>query len=113
MYSGNILFFPKRAITGTTPVPCQSTTITTVAAAPTGYTDVTAGGGGVTAVMFSIEGGPVRFRADGTAPTSSVGTLIYSGTTYTWSNALYSNAQFIRDASATANATMFAHPVNV
>jgi hypothetical protein len=112
MFSGNILFFPRRAQTGGTPVAAQSTTVSTVSITPSGYTAASAGGGGVNYVMLDVQTSNVRVRFDGTAPTSTVGTLLYAGEKYTWSLDLYNNAKFIRDTSASSDATLFAHPLN-
>lgn len=112
MYSGTSLFFPRRAITGTTPVAAQSLTVSTAVVSPTGYTNVVAGGGGVSFVMFDVQTSNVRVRFDGTNPTSTVGTLLYVGTNYTWNVDLWNNAKFIRDTGASADATLFCHPLN-
>jgi hypothetical protein len=112
MYSGNILFFPRRAQTGGTPIAAQSTTVSTASVSPAGFTNAVAGGGGVNFVMLDVQTSNVRVRFDGTAPTSTVGTLLYVGEKYTWSIDLYNNAKFIRDTSASSDATLFAHPLN-
>jgi hypothetical protein len=116
MFSGNSLFFPRRAVAMvagvSTPVSAQSTTVSTVSITPTGFTAATAGGGGVNFVTLDIQTSNVRVRFDGTAPTATVGTLLYVGTNYTWNVDLYNNAKFIRDTSASADATIFAHPLN-
>lgn len=112
MFSGNSLFFPRRAITGSTPVPAQSTTVSTVSITPTGFTNAVAGGGGVNFVTFDVQVSNVRVRFDGTAPTGDVGTILYVGTNYTWSVELWNNAKFIRITAATSDAILFAHPLN-
>lgn len=112
MFSGTSLFFPRRAITGTTPVAAQSLTVPITSVSPVGYTSATAGGGGVSFVTFDVQVSDVRVRLDGTAPTSTVGTILKVGTNYTWAVDLFNNAKFIRDTTATADAILFAHPLN-
>lgn len=112
MYSGNSLFFPRRAIVGTTPVAAQSLTVSTAAISPTGFTNAVAGGGGVNFVTFDVQVSNVRVRFDGTDPTATVGTILYVGTNYTWNVDLFNNAKFIRDTSASSDAIIFAHPLN-
>ena len=112
MFSQLNVIYPKRAITGTTPVASQSTTVSTAAIAPTGYTSATAGGGGVTMVTFDVQTNHVRVRWDGTDPTGDVGHILYAGTNYTWPVALYNAAKFIRITAASADATIFASPLN-
>lgn len=112
MFSGNSLFFPRRSIASGTPVPAQSLTVSTVSVSPTGFTNSVNGGGGVDFVTFDVQTSNVRVRLDGTAPTSTVGTLLYAGTNYTWNVDLFNNAKFIRDTAAAADATIFAHPLN-
>ena len=62
-------------------------------------------------VAFDVQDQDVRVRWDGTAPTSTVGTILYAGTNYTWSVSQYNSAKFIRKSTATADATLFAHPM--
>ena len=112
MFSQLNIVYPKRAITGTTPVASQSTTVSTVALSATGFTDATAGGGGVTMVTFDVQDNHVRCRWDGTSPTSTVGHILYAGTNYTWPVSLYNAAKFIRISTASADATIFASPLN-
>lgn len=112
MFTGNSLFFPRRAITGTTPVAAQSLTVSTAAVAPTGFTNSVAGGGGVNFVTFDVQTSNVRVRFDGTNPTGDVGTILYAGTNYSWHVDLWNNAKFIRITAATADATLFCHPLN-
>lgn len=110
MYSGTSLFFPRRAIASGTPVAAQSITVSTVSISPTAYTNSVNGGGGVDIVTLDIQVSNVRVRFDGTAPTSTVGTLLYAGTNYTWNVDTFNNAKFIRDTAAVADAIIFAHP---
>lgn len=112
MFSQIHVVYPKRAITGTTPVASQSKTVSTAAVAATGFTDATAGGGGVNMVTFDVQDNHVRVRWDGTDPTSTVGHILYAGTNYTWPVALYNAAKFIRISTASADATIFASPLN-
>lgn len=111
MFSGINVLYPKRSITGTTPVPAQSLTVSTVAVAATGYTAATSGTSPVQLVTFDVQTSNIRVRWDGTDPTSTVGTLLYAGTNYTWNVAQYDAAKFIRDTAATSDATIFAHPM--
>lgn len=111
MFSGVNLFYPKRSITGTTPVAAQSLTVSTVAIAATGYTAANSGTSPVQFVSFDIQDQDVRVRWDGTDPTSTVGTILAAGTNYTWAVSQYNAAKFIRKSTATGDAVIFAHPM--
>lgn len=111
MYSGVNLFYPKRAMSGGNPIAAQSTTVSTVSISATGYPDATTGSSPVQFVAFDIQDNNVRVRWDGTAPTSTVGTILYAGTNYTWNVTQYNSAKFIRISTASADATIFAHPM--
>jgi hypothetical protein len=50
-------------------------------------------------VLVTVEGGDGRVRFDGTAPTTSVGHPVYSGTSFTWPVAMLMVASFIRSGS--------------
>lgn len=112
MFSGNSLFFPRRAIASGNPVAAKSLTVPVTAVTTVAFTNAVAGGGGVNFVTFDVQVSNVRVRFDGTAPTATVGTLLYVGTNYTWNVDLYNNAQFIRDTSASSDAILFIHPLN-
>lgn len=85
-----------------TPVASQSITVSTVAVATTDYAST------VDVVTFDVQAYAVRARWDGTAPTSTVGHLLPVGGGYAWARAQWNAAQFIRDTSATGDATVFA-----
>lgn len=111
MFSGVNILYPKRSITGTTPVAAQSLTVSTAAVAATGYTAATSGTSPVQFVAFDVQDQDIRVRWDGTDPTSTVGTILYAGTNYTWNVAQYDAAKFIRKSTATGDAVIFAHPM--
>lgn len=113
MNSQLLALYPGRAITGTTPVASQSTTVSTAAVAATGYTNAIAGGGGVTLVTFDVQTSNLRARWDGTDPTSTVGHMLTAGNAYTWNVSQYNAAKFIRDTAAVADGVIFASPMNV
>ena len=111
MFSGQTLLYPRRSLLGGTPVAAQSLTVSTAAVSATGYTAASSGSSPVQLVTFDVQTSDVRVRWDGTAPTSTVGTILYAGTNYTWDVSQYNAAQFIRSSTATADATIFAHPM--
>src|SRR5260221_36193 len=111
MYSGPNLFYPKPSLLAGSPIAAQSLIVSTVAVAPTGYTAATSGSSPVQLVTFDVQTSDVRVRWDGTAPTGTVGTILYAGTNYTWNQAQYNNAQFIRRSTASVDAVIFAHPM--
>lgn len=108
-FAGNGLFYPMRAMVGGNPVPSQSTTVSTAAIAPTGYT-ATPAVDGVSLVSFDIQDQDVRCRFDGTDPSGTVGHILPASTAYTWNVQQYNSAKFIRISTATADATIFASP---
>jgi hypothetical protein len=64
-------------------------------------------------VVFDIVTSPVRVRWDGTAPTSTIGHKLLAGTSYQWTVGMWNAAQFIRDTTASSDATVFASPLSV
>ena len=61
--------------------------------------------------LIYIGGQPIRWRADGTAPTATAGMPVGAGAYIEWVEGkdfygLIKNVQFIRDTSATADATL-------
>lgn len=52
-----------------------------------------------THVLVQAQGGPLRFRVDGTDPTTSVGLLMEDGVTATWSKEMAVASRWIRDGS--------------
>jgi len=105
--------FPQRAVDNTgTPVASQSTAVSTAAVAATGYTATPGGTTHVQLVTFDVQGADVRVRWDGTDPTATVGHYLQAGSSYTWQASMYNAAKFIRDTSATQDATIFASPLN-
>lgn len=104
--------YPKPAFDETgTIIASQSTTVTGAAAAATAFsrgpTPVT---GGYDLVTFDVQGGAVRVRWGGTAPTATVGHFLPANSAYTWDAAMFANSLFILDTSA-ASATIFASPL--
>lgn len=63
-------------------------------------------------VVFDVVTSPVRCRWDGTAPTSTVGHKLLVGVTYQWEVEMFNAAKFIRDTSASVDATLFASPLS-
>lgn len=112
MFSQINVLYPKPAVSNTTKLASQSLTVSTVAVAPTGYTDASAGGAGCQLVTFDIQAVDVRCRWDGTDPTSTVGHLLKANNAYTWAVSQYNSAKFIRDTAAAADATIFASALN-
>lgn len=106
----NVLY-PMRAVTVAGPVASQATAVSTAAVTPTGYSADNVGGG-VAVVTFDVQTSNLRCRWDGTAPTSTVGHLLFAGTNYTWNVTQYNNAQFIRDTLASADGSIFASPMS-
>ena len=101
----NILhpLYPKLSInTSGNVVPHQSLTVSTVAIA-----FATAFNSNTNLVSFDVQGSDVRVRFDGTNPTSTVGHILPAGTAYTWDKDQAARAIFIRDTSASADATLF------
>lgn len=111
MFSGVNILYPKRSLLSGTPIAAQALTVSTAAVAATGYTSATAGTSPVQFVAFDVQDQDVRVRWDGTDPTSTIGTILYAGTNYTWAVSQYDAAKFIRKSTATADATIFAHPM--
>lgn len=113
MNTSQNLFFPKTSITGTTKVPDQPTAVSTAAVSATGYTNATAGGGGVSLVYLDVQIATVRCRWDGTDPTGSVGHVMAVGSQYTWPVSQWDAARFIRDTGATVDAVVYGSAMNV
>lgn len=112
----NNALYPKPAFVGgssSTAVASQSTTVSTVAIAATGYTnEVNANTtSGVDFVTFDVQTSAVRVRWDGTDPTSTVGHYLPVQGAYTWTVSQYNSAKFIRDTAASADAVIFASPL--
>jgi hypothetical protein len=90
--------FPKPAIYRGTAVADQRLTV-----------DATAGGVQLSAfnditnmVVLDVQDADVMCTFDGSAPTSTNGHRLYSGSTFTWSTATASAAKFIRQGSTSA-----------
>lgn len=110
MMIGSALY-PKRAMSAAgTPIASQSTTVTTAAITPTGYTADPAVDG-VKEVTFDVQNATVRARWDGTPASATVGHLLYAGTNYTWDTQQYNACSFFRDTLSTADAIIFASPL--
>lgn len=76
-----------------TPLGCQQITSLSSAA---GFSSVPAG---ATLASIAVENEPVRYRDDGTAPTSSVGTLLPPGGPWPYTGSL-SAIEFIQTAAS-------------
>ena len=90
--------FPKPAIYRNSPVADQRLTV-----------DGTAGGVQLSAfadttnmIVLDVQDADVMCTFDGSAPTSTNGHRLYSGSHYTWSTATASAAKFIRQGSTSA-----------
>ncbi|HEX9704458.1 MAG TPA: hypothetical protein VGA20_04375 [Gemmatimonadales bacterium] len=63
-------------------------------------------------VLIHVGDAPIRWRADGTAPTSTTGMYVAAGDYIDWTDSvtnyrgLIGNVQFIRDTSAGGDATL-------
>jgi hypothetical protein len=63
-------------------------------------------------VLIRVGGAPIRWRADGTAPTATTGMYVAAGGYIDWTDSvtnhrgLITNVQFIRDTSAGGDATL-------
>ena len=103
--------YPMRAFSNTTSavIASQSTTVSTAAVGPTGFTAMPAVDG-VGLVTFDVQDNTVRCRWDGVDPTSTVGHILYAGNAYTWDIAQYNAAKFIRISTASGDAVIFASP---
>lgn len=98
--------YPQRAMSNDgTAIASQSTTASTAAIAPTGYTQSS-----VNLVTFDVQVSDVRVRWDGTDPTGTVGHILPAGTAYTWDVAQYNASKFIRISTASSDAIIFASP---
>lgn len=62
-------------------------------------------------VLFEVITSNVRVRWDGTAPTSTLGHLLFVNYGYLWPVNMFSGAKFIRDSGASVDATIFASPL--
>jgi len=107
------VIYPQRAVDNTgTAVASQSLTVSTAAVSATGYTADPGGTTHVQLVTFDVQTSPVRVRWDGTSPTSTVGHFLPVSSAYTWPASQYNAAKFIRDSTASVDATIFASPFN-
>ena len=98
--------YPKPAYNASGIIASQSLTVSTSSVSFATAYDQTF----VRTVSLDIQDYDVRVRFDGTAPTSTVGHVLPASTAYEWSVSRFNNAKFIRDTSATGNATVFASP---
>ena len=82
--------------------------VLTVSTSSVGFTNANDG----KHMMLRVVGGPVRWRADGTAPTSTVGMLAENNLRLEFmdggdhARGIVKNIRFIRDSSASADATI-------
>lgn len=106
------MFYPQLAIRNGVFVGSQSTTVSTAAIAPTGFT-ATPAVDGVDLVMFDVQANSVRVRFGDSDPTGTAGHILAAGTNYTWSTSMYNAAKFIRISTASADATIFATPLQL
>lgn len=101
-------FFPFPARNASGKIASQSITVSTSAiGVTTAYADT------VDVVTFDVQTSAVRARWDGTDPTSTVGHYLAANTSYTWSRTQFNDAKFIRDTSASVDATIFCSPGQV
>lgn len=63
-------------------------------------------------VVFDVVTSAVRVRWDGTAPTSTVGHKLLPGRSYQWKVRMFNASKFIRDTTASSDATIFASPLS-
>lgn len=98
---------PYRARTTGTVIASQTLTVSTNAVSFTAFsvpdTDY---------VVFDVVTSPVRVRWDGTAPTATVGHKLVAGQSYQFEVQMFNACQFIRDTSASVDATVFASPLS-
>lgn len=111
-FASQRVFYPTPAIRNGTAVASQSTTVSSAAVAATGFT-ATPAVDGVDLVILDIQANSVRVRFDGTDPSGTVGHILAAGTNYTWAAQLYNVAKFIRISTASADATIFATPLQM
>ena len=104
MYSQINILYPKRCSNGSAIIADQSLAVSTVAVTPVGYTETS-----VALVTFDVQGGTVRARWEGTAPTSSSGHALAAGSAYTWNVDMFNNCQFIRQDAT--DAVIFSSPL--
>lgn len=102
---GPLYPYPARTVTGA--IASQSLTVSTAAVAFATIYAVP----GVDMVALDIQGQTVRVRWDGTDPTSTVGHILYAGQAYTWATNQFNASKFIRISTASADATIFASPM--
>ena len=92
---------------GVNQIGAENLTVTTAAVALTGVT-----GKQPRHALIYVGTSPIRFRADGTAPTSTTGMYVAAGSYLDWTNvdndylSMMNKVQFIRDATAGADATL-------
>ena len=107
-HTNSATFYPAPARTNAGLVASQSITVSTTAiGVGTAYADT------VDFVAFNVQGVAVRYRADGVAPTSTVGHYLAANTHYVWSRVKFNTALFIRDTAAGSDATIFSSPEQV
>lgn len=111
-YNIDKALYPQPAFFNSSPIASQSTTVSTVSVAATGYTNevTSTTNNGVNFVTFDVQTSAVRVRWDGTDPTSTVGHYLPVQGAYTWTVSQYNSAKWIRDTAATADAVIFASP---
>lgn len=107
MFSQVNVLYPKPAFSLSANVLSQSLTVSTAAVSFLTAYAIPA----VDMVTFDIQGQNVRCRWDGVAPTSTLGHILYAGLGYTWTTSQFNNTQFIRISTASADATIFASPM--
>lgn len=108
MFSGVNLFYPKLAMKNGVPIAAQNLAVAAAAVTPVGFLTDVSGVNPVQFVEFSVDGGAVRARADGTAPTATVGELLAQGSVQIWAVSRFNVTQFI---AASGAASIFATPL--
>lgn len=90
--------FPKPAYYRSAPVADQRLTVDGTA----GGVQLSAFGDTTNMIVLDVQDADVMVTFDGSAPTSTNGHRLYSGSHYTWSTAAASAAKFIRQGATTA-----------
>lgn len=102
-----LVAFPAGAQNGLTYLPlgyCQLTSLT----ASTGLASCASGiPNNATLAILSVEGAAIRWRDDGTAPTSSVGQPVKVDQAYSYSGTLSALRIIQQSASATVNVSFY------
>lgn len=88
-------------------IPSQNLVVSTAAVSFTAF-DASV----VELVEITISDQPVRVRWDTTDPTATVGHKLLPNLAYQWRVKLFNGCKFIRDTSATGDATIFASPLS-